>query len=147
MLKPISVLQILHTIFLATVLIGVVVAALSAQLGFVPIYDTEDWLLHVTEAAFGFITVIVLLLGYYWPRLSRRFTTANSPEIVEVMRDHVFRMAFFEAVAVSGFMLGAIMGSSWYICLPFFLLSGVALILTFPTEERWNRWMDNRSKS
>lgn len=140
--KLVRVLRLMHVFFLATIPVGVLITALLPVMGFAPVYDAASWYPHVIEASIGFITILILIFGYYWPRISRKFKTINKPE-VEVAGDHILRMSLFWAVAVSGLLLGIMIGSSWYIWLPFFLLSGIALILTFPTEERWNRWIQN----
>lgn len=138
-------LQLMHKVYLATIPIGILITALLPVLGFVPVYNSSSLYLHVIEVAFSSITIICLLFGYYWPRISRRSKTVNSPD-VEVTSDHILRMSFFESVAVFGFILG-FMGSGWYVWLALFVLAGIALILTFPTKKRWANWIQNRSTS
>ena len=50
----------------------------------------------------------------------------------------IVRVAMFAGVAIFGLVLG-ILGDGWQITLPFFAVSAIALVLTFPTQKRWNQ--------
>jgi len=141
--RQLWLLRLIHILFLATIPIVILVTALLPALGFIPIYDSSSIYLHLIEITFGFITIACLLFGYYWSRQTRKLKMATKPE-VEVVDGHILRISLFESVAVFGFTLG-ILGSRWYIWLPFFILSAIALTFTFPTKKRWINWIQNQS--
>ena len=50
----------------------------------------------------------------------------------------IVRAAVLEAVAIYGLVLG-ILGASLEIVAPFFVVTVAGLLLTFPTQGKWNR--------
>jgi hypothetical protein len=68
-------------------------------------------------------------------------TLAKNNNEAGLVRFHIVRVSFFESVGVFGIML-AIMGAGWEVTLPFFIVSFIALIWSFPTEANWKKLAD-----
>jgi hypothetical protein len=65
---------------------------------------------------------------------------------MEVYFIHNFRISLFESVAIFGLIVG-FLGGAWYVWLPLLLLSGVAMVFSFPTAKRWEEWKVGRALS
>ena len=106
----------------------------------------------------GVITVIVIVIGIYCLflgfSLPSLMTRGNKPNPIRIRKwllfssnyvgtegrvitIYILRAAMFAAISVYGLTLG-ILGVGWVISAPFFVVSAVALIITFPTQKRWN---------
>lgn len=141
--KQLSVLRLLHIAFFALIPMGVFIIFSMPVLDISPVFSSTDFTLYIIEVSLAFIAIVDLLLGCYWFKITRKMMSISNPEAV-VVTNHILRICLFEAIAIYGLVLG-ILGSSWYIWLPFFALSLIALTLTFPTSERWANWTQNRS--
>ena len=93
--------------------------------------------LTIIEVILAVVSVITITLGYFGLKLIRRFTRKGYGYVAI----YLARVALFQSVGVYGLMLG-IMGAGWQISLPFLFVSAVALILTFPTKERWEKTLE-----
>ncbi len=137
--KQFTFLRIIHSIFLASILLYILIAILFPKLAG-PIFANDDSLIRLIEISLGLITVIILLMVYFWPKLYRVLANSSS---VSVISFHIVRIAYIESIAIFGLLL-AILGSAWYIWIWFFVVSAAALILTFPTDERISNWTQNQ---
>ena len=139
--KQFRFLRIVHSIFLASIPIFLLVIIFYLKLGMGLILH-EAFLIHLMEIAFGIITVIILLRVHFWRKYSSIFRTFLAESVVSF---HFLRTITLESIAIYGLVL-AILGSQWYIWIWFFVVSAAALVLTFPTDERVSNWTQNQSK-
>jgi hypothetical protein len=130
--------RIMHIALLVLTLVTVLILALLPGFGFVPVFTSGDPLLAIIEMFFGGFSLLVLCLGFFWPRLARWHKKAYV-DGREIFYSHLIRSSFFSSVAIYGLIL-RILGSSWYIVLPLLVLAFAALVLTFPTNKRWAKW-------
>ncbi len=139
MSKTLRVAKILQIVFLGAILIYVIILVVLPYIGFAPIFPSDYPLLTPIAGILGVHAVISIALGYLMPRriVKRTKQEVRSPFCTEV----VLRCAFFEAVAIDGGILGVI-GAGWEITIPFFIVGAGAMILTFPTEERWRQMIE-----
>jgi hypothetical protein len=83
-------------------------------------------------------SMICVFIGYKWPKWfpwHRWYPTDD----VGISLSHLFRSTFLVMPIFGGFLLG-ILGGSWPVIIPFFLLGGIDLIITFPTDKRVTQW-------
>jgi len=109
-------------------------------------------LLHTVTIVVVILAILSLASAYFVYRVMMRARVVNpltknkilfpflqNMNIAEriVLSAHFLLIVMFTAVSVFGFFLG-FLGDEWKITLPFFIVSAVLLIITFPTQKRWN---------
>ena len=102
------------------------------------------------------IGILCLLSGYFLSRVIIKAQQVNptgknvkifpfffnvSPAERSVLTARFFLIFGYPAIAIYGLVLG-MLGDRWQITLPFFVVSAVLLVLTFPTKKRWQRLME-----
>jgi hypothetical protein len=106
----------------------------------------------IAAAALG---AVCLVCGYFVPKWmintinkqklqsqwKKSYPPNMTPAETALLNVFVMRAAMFEAVAVFGLVLG-ILGVDWQFTLPFFIAPAVAIVLTFPNEEKWKQTLD-----
>ena len=96
----------------------------------------DDGTLQILIIMLLVMGAITLAIGYFMPRLLIRFIKTESVNKAGLLfYVLLFRASLFESVAVYGLVLG-ILGVGLQNIWPFFLLSALALVITFPTEAR-----------
>jgi hypothetical protein len=106
-----------------------------------PIMDKASLeMITLILAVFG---IIDLVFGYYLPRIFNNVRKRSdkqhlNPIDVYKLSLIILQGALFEAIGIYGLVLG-MMGVNWGTILIFFAVGIGALILTFPTEQRWNK--------
>ena len=149
--KIIQVLLFMAILIYAGIVYGwSVIPLISQDIGF----DIST--LHQITIVVAFLGIICLVYGYFLPKLMTKTYKQKSqtnlrkwlpfhPNLPRAeggsLAVHITRAAIFVAVAVYGLVLG-ILGVGWQITLPFFVTSAIALALTFPTQKRWKRLLD-----
>lgn len=133
--------KIIQVTYLASVFIFII-ALIYIQRNS-PLYPAllDNAVLNIVTTVLGVIGIINIAIGYFLPRwlINRSKQKGDLPR--HVLEAYIVRCAFFEAVAIYGLVLG-ILGSKWEIILPFFFIAAVAMILTFPTEGRWQKMLE-----
>ena len=106
--------------------------------------ESTSPVLSIGESRVTILTVVLSVLAvcsigtsYFWPRLVKGYKSRMG-----LLSVYVARAALFGSVAIFGLILGVV-GAMWEIPLIFFLVSAAALILTFPTEEKWKKMMES----
>lgn len=140
--RLLTAVRLIHALFLVSVPSAALITALFPKLGLLPVYDGGDPLLRSIETTLGGLSILCLFVGLSWPRLARWQKTSNRKRS-DVIFGHILRVSFFEPVGLSGLALG-IVGSSWIVMAPFFVLPAIALIFTFPTDKRLARWQNRQ---
>jgi hypothetical protein len=106
----------------------------------------------ISAAIFLFyvFSIIAMIAGYKWSSVYKwldkhinRFNRFTFDDYVwALFNSHLSRIGNFWVVIGAAFFCG-IIGNGWYIGLPLFTLAGVALILTYPTDKKWARWLSD----
>jgi hypothetical protein len=130
-------IRVIYSMGLAFYSIAVLVLALLPGLGSVLVYSGGDELLNF-KMMLGGVSILCLLIGFFWPWLVRWHKKANVDDM-ELAYGHIVRATFFTAPVIYISTL-RMLGSSWYIVLPLFILAFAALVLTFPTDKRLAKW-------
>jgi len=128
--------RILYIAFLGAVLIDIIILVILPYIG-LSIFARDDPFLTPVAAALGGVAVISFAIGVYVPRRMTR--KSRKPQ--DLLRFHLVRGTFFHSLAHAGLILG-ILGTGWYVTVPFFIVAALALILTFPTEEKWKQMLE-----
>lgn len=131
-------LRIIHSVFLATVLIMILVLALLPLFGFVPLLSGEGSDLVLGEIVFAIFILPMLVIGIFLHRIIGWVWKTDRSDMYVYYVSGI-RLSFFEVIAFLGLLLG-IFGSAWYIWLPLLMLTGIAMVFTFPTAQRWAKW-------
>lgn len=151
--RSLIIAKIMQIIFIVVVLIYV-----DLSLRIVPDISAN---MSLDNSILIIITIILAVLGInslIWGYILPRFTTMNNkreryyklmtgifPKMtrteIQALSIHILRMAMFISVAILGLLL-AYLGDDWRITLPFFVISVVALAITFPTEKQWKKLLD-----
>jgi hypothetical protein len=138
-----TVLKVLHSVFLATVPIMILIVALLPTFGYVPVLSSNDPDIVLTEIVFAVVTLPILVIGFYLPKMVGRIKKTDKSDM-DVYFIHGIRVSLFETIAVYGLILG-ILGGALYAWLPLLILAGAAMICTFPTAKRWEEWKAGRT--
>ncbi|MFC2058522.1 hypothetical protein ACFLTS_02625 [Chloroflexota bacterium] len=131
--------KLLNMSFLVAILIYMIILAYWISLDSTSESLLEGEILAMLTAVLAVLSIACILCGNYIARLAIR--KSRNPS--NILFTHTIRISFFQAVAIFGLILGLIDGSmvSWAFTLPFLLAAAVALVLTFPTEEKWERML------
>lgn len=132
------IVQICQSLFLATIAVMLLVLAFLPASGFVPVLQADSLALIRIEITFAIIGFVAVLAGLFFHRLIGLIgRSARSDTGMSCV--HVLRISLFEIVAIFGFIAG-MLGSPWYVWLPFLVLTAAAMIFIFLTgkcrEER-----------
>jgi hypothetical protein len=91
--------------------------------------------------------LIYFALGFKWATIYKwinKYTNSinryNDP-FMAAYTGYLGRITWFWAIVPIGFLLG-ITVANWWVTTPTFIISGVALILTFPTDKNWANWIN-----
>ena len=76
---------------------------------------------------------VIFVIGYFLPRWTMSWYRQNVPRLLSIS---IIRCAFFEAFGICGLILG-VLGAEQLMSVPFLGVSLLAMILTFPTEGKW----------
>jgi hypothetical protein len=105
-------------------------------------------------SSYGIMTAIMLyiasglvMLLYRWKGIRKWFLQLSlmpyQAPYVRAFMEHLFRIMWLEIVTVYGFLVGLLSGI-WF-GIPLFLLSGIPLVLTYPTATKWIKLMNEDS--
>ena len=135
-------IKALYIVCLAIVIAGIVTSVILSIVSPNPEY--ESWGLggFFLTGVLGTIFIITLLVTI-------KIAEAISPNPPGKSKTaffsiHAFKGVFFVLPAIIGFV-ASISGETWWVVLPFFLNSGIALMWKFPTRNRWEWWWSERN--
>jgi hypothetical protein len=89
-----------------------------------------------------FASILLSFLGYKWPRFRKinnffkGFYSPWEPYVAVWTSAFVRIILCFEISIIYGFLIGLV--SSLWFSLPLFVLGGISLALTYPTDKKWN---------
>jgi hypothetical protein len=144
-IRPLLTVKVIHLIFLALVPIAALILVLLPIFGSVPEFFRDDPILILIEIIMVGFSLVILAVAFLWPRLAR-WNKPSNRTVSNILIGHLVRISLLESIAVYGLVL-RLLGSAWYIVLPLFILSAVALVLTFPTDKRFARWQGEQKPS
>jgi hypothetical protein len=100
------------------------------------------------------ISTVALLFGYKWGKFYE-WLEKHIPLIIigsylddnywKIFNSHLIRVNNFGIIIICVFILG-LMGVNWYILSPLLLSAGIALVLTYPTKVKWEKWTTQNDK-
>ena len=105
-----------------------------------PILEGPALLYSVIGAAI--LSVANIATGFYLQRYTvSRPAPSRQSRVQVLLKAHIVRLVFFDAVAVYGLLLGLV-NSRWEIGVPFFVVAAALLIVSLPSEESWRRALE-----
>lgn len=133
--KNLRMARMLHIIFLVAIFVYVdVLARLTYSTSATAINLQNPRVLLVLEVALGALALAAMAISFYIPRWIVSHAANASRRPLTMLVGHVVRVSFFQAVAIYGLILG-LLGARWPVVIPFLGVSGIALLLTFPTAK------------
>jgi hypothetical protein len=155
--KSLRIARIFYMIFLFAILIYAdilyfwpVIPEVSKNVGF-----DKDFV-HQCTIIFSFFGVLCLGYSFFIPKMMiQRYKNKPQPKRKQLFTFpiilnkaeslafsiQIVRIGTFMATSVLGLVLG-ILGAGWQITLPFLAASITALVLTFPTQKRWQQLLE-----
>ena len=106
----------------------------------IQILAQDDPTLNLVEIVLIIVSVIILLVCYFLPRWMSNIYKQSSTTVFSF---YYIRSTLLLSVGVFGLIAG-IFGSGWHVSLPLILVAILALILTFPTETKWNNMIESK---
>ena len=148
-------LRIIHLLCLVTIPAAMLILFLVLPRG----DPMNTWNATIESGAVTTMFLYVLcifnaILAWKWPNRARFFGTVSriysieddSPEFA-VAVSHLGRiLECSETTVVFAFVLGLI-GTNWYLVMPLFVLAFVELLLIYPTDKKWAKWVSQRPES
>ncbi len=135
--------NILHSVFLTLTLVMLIIVSLLTFLNHVPTLRNNDSNFLAINIVPLIMTLPLLAVGIFLPRVVGLIRKSDKSDAF-VYFIHGIRTSLFVAVALVGLILG-ISGGAWYAWLPLLVLAGTAMVFTFPTQKRWEKWKAGRS--
>jgi hypothetical protein len=151
--RLLTFVKIMHGLCIALVPLAIILVIILKDKNIIPFSHKESYTQLLIIVSY-IISIILLFLGYkctkifFW--MSKSNILLNPFQIKDVYLDltnfHNSRIINFLVVVTWSFILG-LMGINLLILLPLFILSGIALILTYPTDKRWAIWLHQMPKT
>jgi hypothetical protein len=140
-------IRVTHIIFMATIPLSILLIIIFRNTD-----DLTNLKNVVPITVFSYLFCILLtILGYKWMSNRTVFAAMNFFNIFknftfndtyfELSSYHTSRITCFGLVVFFTWLLG-MMALSWIVLAPLYILSGAALILTYPTEKRCVTWQN-----
>lgn len=128
--------------FLIAAFIYLGVFNFAMQQDIAPIMFNEDPIDLITATLAG-IGLLSLAAGFYVPKFIIRQGKKNSEQSMfgvpgTLVTAIIIRFSFFESIAIYGLILG-LLSARWEIVLSFIGVAVIAMLLSFPTRERWEQ--------
>jgi hypothetical protein len=141
--------RIIHLVTFATVPLAITANAVILPWKHITPLTQGDNDVKTAVILFYLFSVIAIIIGYKWSSVYRWFNQyikffnqfTFGDYYFELYNRHISKIGNFFVVTGMAFIIG-LLTNTWYIGLPLFLLAGISLILTYPTDRRWSRWLD-----
>lgn len=137
--------KIIQGLCIVAMPIYVRILAQGQAFGYIPIEQLDTLVLNILTVVLTLLALFSLALVYVLPRQPARSRLRSGmwksmgPEM-RAFTNYFLQSASVEAVAVYGLLLG-FLGAGWNVVLPFLFVSVAALIITFPTRNRWDKML------
>jgi len=129
--------KLMHSAMVAAIGIYLIVLIAIQKTGYVPLFQQSDFLgKNLTATALmvvlSFIAIVDVIIGIFLPRwMLERYP--GKVRVQRLLMVEVLRVAFLQAVAIFGLILG-IMGAGWVVAAVFFAIPLGVLVKFFPTD-------------
>lgn len=138
-----TVPKVIHLMFSASVLAFILTVVLLPVFDYVPEFSSKDPDLILIEIAMALVSLSLLFIGIYLHRIAGWFYKSDrSDAFFRVV--HIIKISLFETIAMYGLILG-ILGGAWYAWLSLLIMAGAAMLFSYPTEKRWDKWKAMRA--
>ena len=112
--------------------------------------------LRIVNIAMIILAILSLISGYFNYKVILKAKTVNPllknknifPFLSNInsveriaLSAHIILVVMYPAVAIFGLLLG-MLGDGWQITLPFFVVSVILLVITFPKKKGWNKILE-----
>jgi hypothetical protein len=132
-------LQIIYYIWLSIIPIGVLV--ITTLLRHIDLASNSKLGTKTNiSISFYLATILLLLLGYFWRNIIKDHYFYRG--FLGIVFSRYFRTVCFEVGVGLAFLL-SLCNVSWFAIAPLLIIEGIALILTFPTRKKWDKWLAN----
>lgn len=132
----------MHAAMIAATCIYLIVLIAIQKTGYEPLFHQSDFLGKNLAATglmvvLSFVAAVDIIIGIFLPRwMLKRYPREERAR--RLLMVEVLRVAFLQAVAIYGLILG-ILGAGWVVAVVFFAVSLAVLVKYFPTDNLWNR--------
>ena len=133
-----TVAKVIYTLMTVAGLIYLLVAYVVVPAAGLGVFERGDFELQIVQVVLALVGILTLLASLRFPMVTAKFMGGLSKSSPDPMTFIIVRASFLEAIGIYGLIL-ALMGAAVFVSLPFILVSLAALILTFPTRERWQK--------
>lgn len=99
--------------------------------------------LLMVEICVAVLALAALVMGVFMSRVTRGFFVRTVKMDGGLMLLAILRMAYLEFIGLAGLIL-AVLGSGMAVTLPFFLVSLITLLLTFPSRTGWQKMLESQ---
>lgn len=136
-----------HIIIAATIPLAIIaLTIIFPWRGISPLRDPDS---SATIFFCYLFSICALMIGYKWSTiykwLDKHTNIFNhftfNDYYWEMSNSHLLRIGTFLIIIVFSFLSGLIT-NRWYVGLPLYILAIIALILTYPTDKRWVKWIN-----
>lgn len=133
--------KIMSAAFIISPFVYIGIVTFAIEYGVAPLWPDEADLTGLISKVLAVAGIVSLPIGYYLPKLmvrrgKRGQSTFGLPG--SLLSASIFRFSMFVAIAIYGFMLG-LLSARGELFLPFIGVSVIAMLLSFPTRERWEK--------
>jgi hypothetical protein len=140
-------LRINHILIFVTIPVAIIaLTSILPNIGYVPHSNYDINIIAIFVYLFA---IFFIIAGYKWGKIyswlerhTNFFNHYNFNDVfADIFNSHLYRIVNFLIIVVLAFFLG-LADASWFVITPLFAVSGLALVLTYPTIKRINRWKD-----
>jgi hypothetical protein len=139
MSKTLKIAKVLYIFSIVAIMIYAGILYIFIPYVGLRLFPSDDPIISLLAKVLGILAIGAIVFGYLFPWLVSKFLKHERQMLFVIP---IARATLFIAVGVFGLMLG-ILGAGWQISLPFIVVCGVSLILTFPTNERWKKMAES----
>ncbi|MDD5289510.1 MAG: hypothetical protein PHY28_10420 [Dehalococcoidales bacterium] len=134
--RQLNIAKIMSIVFLIASFVYIDVLWYTVKNGIAPVWTDPDQgqLLRLVTIVLAVISLSCIGLGFYFPKYIIRHSSAIKR--VSLLTSNILSFSFFEAISIYGLILG-LLSAKWEISLPFFAVSIIAMLLSFPTRTKW----------
>jgi hypothetical protein len=143
--NALRVSKILSGSFLVASFVYVGIFFFALQQGIAPVMNDES-LIDIIMAMLAAIGILCLVGGYYLPKYlikqgkKKQVGQLDNSIRGNLLTANIIGFAFFESIAIFGLILG-LLSARWELVLSFAGVSIIAMLLAFPTRDRWGKAM------
>ena len=140
-----SALKWTHGLIIITIPVLFALMIILPQIGFAPRFADEKENGTILTIIFSLGSILSLVAGFKWKSISKKIMNINffnpfDDPYMMAQISYIYRVGCFLTVIGCGFILG-ILGVNLWITASFFVTGGIALVLLYPSNSRWEQWV------